>query len=492
MKKDVREAIENAIQDALTEPLVSNILTRKQEQQLASFVPVPSGQQSVRLELELLYRATLDGWDAKDFRSRCYDKGATITVLQTTDGAVGGGYTDKAWLPRETETTSEKAFLFALHRESGVLAKKSFGGPIQHNTVTPACFGRINGPESDEDIVDIPRWSNKQYAANLSIKDLKLQDGSTFSVDALCYHAKEVEVFRVVPSQRGRFSLEVPPTSFTKDFNPKPDVAGYVTRKCEDLLRQDHEWWDGRLPEVFCDRETAPPASSSSSGASDFLKNPPFLLEARFPGLCAEVLNQIRRAKDSRGSAAVEIRKAVQNLVERLQQDMCMGKWRKTLLPGAVQLDVVSEDRVQEFLEEVALVFLQHNASLLVSVMQRTPALVDGFSNLVEHCASARHKIEGDAKQLQQAINGITNIILSHEEAREPGEHAALLRTVGCRVIFKGGLAGLERRVPRGSVGIVQGVDQPNDPRIHFTVRGQLTTEWFKETEFKSLYVLGQ
>ena len=46
---------------------------------------------------KLLYRASRDGWDASDFHRICNDKGATVTVVKSSDGYIFGGYTDVAW-----------------------------------------------------------------------------------------------------------------------------------------------------------------------------------------------------------------------------------------------------------------------------------------------------------------------------------------------------------------------------------------------------------
>jgi len=48
-------------------------------------------------EPRLLYRASRDGWGASDFHRMCDDKGATVTVVKSSDGYIFGGYTDVAW-----------------------------------------------------------------------------------------------------------------------------------------------------------------------------------------------------------------------------------------------------------------------------------------------------------------------------------------------------------------------------------------------------------
>ena len=62
----------------------------------------------------LLYRASRDGWDAYDFHRMCDDKGATVTVVRSSDGYIFGGYTDVAWGDDGEWKSSTESFLFSL------------------------------------------------------------------------------------------------------------------------------------------------------------------------------------------------------------------------------------------------------------------------------------------------------------------------------------------------------------------------------------------
>jgi len=45
-------------------------------------------------KLKLLYRGSKDGFDAKQFHSKCDDQGCTLTIIKTTSGHIIGGYTN--------------------------------------------------------------------------------------------------------------------------------------------------------------------------------------------------------------------------------------------------------------------------------------------------------------------------------------------------------------------------------------------------------------
>jgi len=44
-----------------------------------------------------LYSGTKDGFDPEDFHKKCDKKGATISIIKTSDKKVFGGYTPIPW-----------------------------------------------------------------------------------------------------------------------------------------------------------------------------------------------------------------------------------------------------------------------------------------------------------------------------------------------------------------------------------------------------------
>ena len=78
------------------------------------------------ISLSLLYQASRDGVEPTDFHAKCDGKGATVTLVKSTEGFVFGGYSDKAWHSRNNYVTSSRAFLF------------SFGNPSGHAPVKPS------------------------------------------------------------------------------------------------------------------------------------------------------------------------------------------------------------------------------------------------------------------------------------------------------------------------------------------------------------------
>ena len=72
----------------------SNVLSSKIDTEKMTELIANGGETS---KPKLLYRVLRDGWDASDFHRMCDGKGATVTVVKSSDGYIFGGYTDVAW-----------------------------------------------------------------------------------------------------------------------------------------------------------------------------------------------------------------------------------------------------------------------------------------------------------------------------------------------------------------------------------------------------------
>lgn len=106
---------------------------------------------SNQLSLELLYRASENGFGAKDFHKYCDNISQTLTIIKSKCGNVFGGYTSKTW--NETENDSESceneeplpfvqdpdAFLFSL------VNKHDYPACVR---VMPECFSICRDPTS--------------------------------------------------------------------------------------------------------------------------------------------------------------------------------------------------------------------------------------------------------------------------------------------------------------------------------------------------------
>ena len=62
----------------------------------------------------VLYRATQDGFSSSNFHSKCNGKAKTLTIIQTTNGNIFGGFTNAVWSSSAGYVTDTGAFIFSL------------------------------------------------------------------------------------------------------------------------------------------------------------------------------------------------------------------------------------------------------------------------------------------------------------------------------------------------------------------------------------------
>jgi hypothetical protein len=159
-------------------------------------------QKGSGVRLELLYRASRDGFKAADFHGLCDNKGATVTVIRSKEGYVFGGYVDQSWNCSNGYVASSSAFLFSLVRPSSSVAMKL---PLngRYNQYAMYC-GSSRGPVfgSGHDIVvkDSANTNSHSFTSLGSSYTLPdgIEDGTKFFTGASNFQASEVEVYRVV------------------------------------------------------------------------------------------------------------------------------------------------------------------------------------------------------------------------------------------------------------------------------------------------------
>ena len=139
-------------------------------------------------EFSLLYRGTRDGLSGPAFHSKCNDKGCTLTIIETTDRKVIGGYSNAPWSSSGNWTAANKSFLFALSCSIGIsspckMKLRRVSGECaicNHSSCGPVfgcgCDMRVQG------------------------SNVTLEPGNTYHPGSLpsgSYPIKEIEVFQV-------------------------------------------------------------------------------------------------------------------------------------------------------------------------------------------------------------------------------------------------------------------------------------------------------
>ncbi len=75
--------------------------------------------------VSLLFRATEDGFKAKDFHNKCDGKtGATVIIIQSNFGNIFGGYTTVPWTSVKGWQKDKNAFLFLVRSSNDLMQKQ--------------------------------------------------------------------------------------------------------------------------------------------------------------------------------------------------------------------------------------------------------------------------------------------------------------------------------------------------------------------------------
>ena len=69
-------------------------------------------------KFQLLYKGTLDGDTKEIFHKKCDNQGPNISIIESTDGQIFGGYTSKSWIMNNNNFTPDpESFLFNINNK---------------------------------------------------------------------------------------------------------------------------------------------------------------------------------------------------------------------------------------------------------------------------------------------------------------------------------------------------------------------------------------
>ncbi|KAL9178344.1 hypothetical protein ACHAXT_001772 [Thalassiosira profunda] len=170
--------------------LESNIITTAKELKCLHNWLEEDGSEG---QLELLYRGSRDGFAGTAFHSKCNDRGSTLTVIETTDGYVLGGYSNTPWSSSRGYKQADKAFLFVLSGSDVVspckmeLKDEQDDRAVYHEASLGPTFGRGQGLDQFMGYIGVLVGPSGTYepwpAGHLSKRN------ASFTI-------KEIEVFR--------------------------------------------------------------------------------------------------------------------------------------------------------------------------------------------------------------------------------------------------------------------------------------------------------
>ncbi|CAF1062682.1 unnamed protein product [Adineta steineri] len=148
---------------------------------------------------ELIYKATRDGFRARAFHSWCDNEGPTMTIIQSANNYIFGGYTSVSWTSAGQCGNDKAAFLFTLRNPYNIPPTKY---TIKCDRVANAIYdhngyGPIFGSGHDIIISDNSNINNSSYSNfSQSYNDTTGYGKNTFT-GALNFTSSEIEVYKL-------------------------------------------------------------------------------------------------------------------------------------------------------------------------------------------------------------------------------------------------------------------------------------------------------
>ena len=151
--------------------------------------------------LELVYWGSRDGWKASYFHAKCDDKGATITVIRSSDGFIFGGFADKPWISSDEYCKSDKAFLLSLKSTSNEvgMAKIRIKQNMCSNTMFhSSSYGPILGGVYEICIYSDSNNNIRSESIIGNTYEIPPGQTDTFLVGSNNFKVSEIEVFQII------------------------------------------------------------------------------------------------------------------------------------------------------------------------------------------------------------------------------------------------------------------------------------------------------
>ena len=143
----------------------------------------------------MLWKGSRDGFAASMFHSKCDGKGPTLTVIQSTDGAIFGGFTSYSWCGDGSYHEDKTAFIYSI--------TKGYKCDKQNNTISIQCnsdYGPLFGDGHDIAIQNNCDATNENFGTGVRSggSTYQLPSGESFIAGTKNFTVKEIEVYSVI------------------------------------------------------------------------------------------------------------------------------------------------------------------------------------------------------------------------------------------------------------------------------------------------------
>eukprot|EP00826_Nyctotherus_ovalis_P037065 TRINITY_DN3354_c0_g3_i4.p1 TRINITY_DN3354_c0_g3~~TRINITY_DN3354_c0_g3_i4.p1 ORF type:complete len:445 (+),score=43.29 TRINITY_DN3354_c0_g3_i4:100-1434(+) len=177
-------------------PLLESSIVRNIDDNLLLCNWVSEALKTSKFTFKLLWRGSVDGFEASTFHAKCDGKAPTLTVIQSKLDLVFGGYTAKSWNATNNGYAYDpEAFIFSLTYKTKHNKQKSTSYSIYCNPGSGPKFGGGH----DISICDNSNTSNGSCSNGNHTYELPPDiDAKTYFAGARKFKVKDIEVYSVV------------------------------------------------------------------------------------------------------------------------------------------------------------------------------------------------------------------------------------------------------------------------------------------------------
>jgi len=145
------------------------------------------------VRFKLIFRGTRDGFSASTFHSKCDKSKPTVSIIQSNNNKIFGGFTDQDWTVNNTYKNSTNAFLFSITEKEKFLLKPNMA---QYSSYGNASFLAAFGGGYDFYLCDNCNSVNSSYS-NFGHSYETNGKPKEFLTGAYNFTVKEIEVYTV-------------------------------------------------------------------------------------------------------------------------------------------------------------------------------------------------------------------------------------------------------------------------------------------------------
>jgi hypothetical protein len=151
------------------------------------------------LKWKLLYKATRDGFEAADFHRFCNGQAPTMTIIQSQQGYLFGGYTNVAWNSSYNYGNDPHSFIFTLSSPHSILPTRYLitGGKEQYAIFDVPSYGPTFGGGHDIYVPDKSNATDGYTNFPHTYTDTTRKGSVTFSGN-YSFRTSDIEVYKLL------------------------------------------------------------------------------------------------------------------------------------------------------------------------------------------------------------------------------------------------------------------------------------------------------